>query len=117
MAVSAIAIWALLAIAMASFLLTAIGLLVSRNIYDRIQFTYPAGTVGVAAIVAAVVVEKSVSQAGIKAILIGLVFLWSSAALSHAIARAARIRRFGHWKPSSKSWCSSSLPRLPRLWP
>lgn len=101
MAVSAIAIWVLLAIAMASFLLTAIGLLVFRDIYDRIQYTYPAGTLGVAAIVAAVVVQKSISQAGIKAILIGLVLFWSSAALSHAIARAARVRQFGDWKPSS----------------
>lgn len=100
MAVSAIAIWVLLAIAMASFLLTAIGLLVCRSLYDRIQFTYPAGTIGVASIVAAVVVQKSISQAGLKAILIGLIFFWSSAALSHAIARAARVRRTGDWKPS-----------------
>lgn len=99
MAVSAIAIWVLLGIAMASFLLTAIGLLVRKNIYDRIQYTYPAGTIGVAAIVAAVVVQKSISQAGIKAILIGLILFWSSAALSHAIARAARVRQLGDWKP------------------
>lgn len=101
MAVSRIAIWVLLALAMAAFLLTAIGLLVCRNIYDRIQFTYPAGTIGVASIVAAVLVQKSISQAGIKAILIGLVLFWSSAALSHAIARAARVRRTGDWKPSA----------------
>jgi multisubunit Na+/H+ antiporter MnhG subunit len=100
MAISAIAIWVLLAIAMASFLLTAIGLLVSRNIYNRIQFTYPAGTIGVAAIVAAVVVRKSISQAGIKAILIGLVLFWGSATLSHAIARATRVRSTGNWKPA-----------------
>lgn len=102
MSAGAIAVWILLVIGMAAFLLSAVGLLVSKDLYDRIQFTYPAGTIGVAAIVAAVVVQKSISQAGIKAILIGLVLFWGNGALSHATARAARVRRLGSWKPADK---------------
>jgi len=95
-----IAIWTLLIVGMGAFLFTAIGLLVFKDVYERIQFTYPAATIGVAAIVAAVVIQKSISQAGIKAILIGLILLWANGALSHATARAARVRRLGDWKPS-----------------
>jgi len=96
----AIAVWVLLAIGMAAFLLTALGLLVFKDLYDRIQYTYPAGTIGVAALVAAILVQKSLSQAGLKAILVGVILFWSSAALSHAIARSARVRRLGDWGPA-----------------
>lgn len=97
-----IAIWVLLGIGMAAFALTAIGLLVMKDVFERIHFTYPAATIGVAAIVAAVLVEKSVSQAGIKAILIGFVLFWINPVLSHATGRAARIRKLGQWKPTDK---------------
>lgn len=100
MALGDIFVWIFLAVAMAAFLVTAIGLLVCKDLYDRIQFTYPAGTVGIAAIAAAVVVHEPVSQAALKAILIGIVIFGSSAALSHATARAARVRRLGDWRPS-----------------
>ena len=97
-----IAEWILLIVGMAAFLLTAAGLLIVKDVYEQIHFTYPAATIGVVAIVAAVFVEKSISQAGIKAILVGLVLFWVNPALSHATARAARIRRLGDWKPSDK---------------
>jgi len=97
-----IAIWVLLGIGMAAFALTAIGLLVVDDVFERLHFTYPAATIGVTAIVAAVLVEESISQAGIKAILIGFVLFWINPVLSHAIARAARIRKLGQWKPTEK---------------
>lgn len=95
-------IWVLLAVGVAAFLLTAIGMLLARDVYERIQYTYPAATIGIAAIVAAIVIHKSISQAGIKAILTCLVVFWMSPALSHATARAGRVRRFGHWTPGDK---------------
>jgi len=102
MAVSmaSIAVWILLGIGMLAFLLTAAGLLIIKDVYERIQFTYPAATIGVVAIAAAVVVEKSISQAGVKAILTGLVLFWANPALSSATAKAARVRRLGDWKPA-----------------
>lgn len=100
MNVTATAIWALLIAGMGAFLLTSIGLLFIKDVYERIHYTYPAATIGIVCIVAAIVMEKSVSQAGIKAILTGLVLFWANPALSHAIARAARVRRLGDWKPA-----------------
>ena len=102
MNLAAIAIWALLIIGMGAFALTAVGLLVADDVFERIQFTYPAATIGVVSIVAAVVIEKALSQAGIKAMLAGFVLFWINPVLSHATARAARIRKLGQWKPTAK---------------
>lgn len=89
-------------VGMASFVLTAVGMLRARDVYQRIQYTYPTATLGLVAVVAAIVIHKSISQAGIKAIVIGLIVFWTNPALSHATARAARVREFGNWTPSEK---------------
>lgn len=99
---TAIAIWILLILGMASFLLTSVGMLLGRDVYERIQYTYPTATVGLIAVVAAIVIHKSLSQAGIKAIIVSLIVFWTNPALSHATARAARIRESGNWMPTEK---------------
>jgi monovalent cation/proton antiporter MnhG/PhaG subunit len=93
---SSIAVWILLGIGMASFLLTAAGILV-RDVYERIHYANPGGTIGIAAIVAAILVHSSVSSMGIKAILTGFVAFWMTPVLSHAIGRAARVREQRRW--------------------
>lgn len=95
-------VWILLAIGMASFLVTAVGLLLIHDLYERIHYLSPGGIVGVLAIVAAIVVHESLSQAGVKAILIGVALFWMNPVLSHATARAARVRELGHWTPDEK---------------
>lgn len=105
---SSIAIWILLAIAMAAFLVSAAGITV-RNVFDRIQFGYPAATTGILAIVAAILVHRSFSNAGWKAIFTGLVVVWTNPVIAHATARAARVRRLGRWKPSPHE----SIDRIP----
>jgi monovalent cation/proton antiporter MnhG/PhaG subunit len=97
-----VVIWILLTVGMAAFLLTSVGMVLSRDVYKCIQYTYPAATVGLVAVVAAIVIHKSISQAGIKAIVTGLIVFWVNPALSHATARAARVRQFGDWTPSEK---------------
>ncbi len=92
----------LLAVGIAAFFLTTIGMLMVRDVYERIQYSYLAATLGITAIVAAILVHKSISQAGIKAILTGLIVFWMNPALSHATARAGRVRRFGHWTADDK---------------
>ncbi len=87
---------------MASFLLTSLGLVIGRDVFERIQYTYPAATVGLVAVVAAIVIHKSISQAGIKTMVTGLIVFWVSPVLSHVTARAARVREFGNWTPSEK---------------
>jgi monovalent cation/proton antiporter MnhG/PhaG subunit len=87
---------------MASFLLTSVGMVLLRDVYQRIQYTYPAATVGLMAVVAAIMIHKSLSQAGIKTLVTGLIVFWTNPVISHATARAARVREFGNWTPSEK---------------
>ena len=93
------AIWALLGLGVFASALTAYGVLVARNFYQRLHAMGIAATVGVTAIVAAIVVRESLSQAGIKAILTGLVLLFMNPILTHATALAARIHERGDWRP------------------
>src|SRR6266545_5020513 len=72
-------------------------LLVMRDAYDRLHFTAPATTIAPLAIAAAVVLEESLSAAGIKALLVALVLLATNPVLTHATARAARVRALGEW--------------------
>jgi monovalent cation/proton antiporter MnhG/PhaG subunit len=94
-----IAVAALLAAGAASTLFSAIGVLVVRDFYERIHYMAPAATLGVIAIAVAVIVEEGASIASVKAILIALVVLLLNPVLSHATARAGRIRRLEQWEP------------------
>lgn len=102
MTTASIVVWIFLIVGMASFLLTSVGMVVLRDVYQRIQYTYPAATVGLVAVVAAIMIHKSISQAGIKTLVTGLIVFWTNPVISHATARAARVREFGNWTPSEK---------------
>ncbi len=102
MTIANILIWILLIAGMASFLLTSVGMLLGRDVYQRIQYTYPAATVGLVAVVAAILIHKSISQAGIKTLVTGLIVFWTNPVVSHATARAARVRKLGHWLPGDQ---------------
>ena len=88
---------ALLGLGVVVELASVLGMLLLRDAFDRLHFTGPASTLGPLAIAAAVVVRESFSQAGIKAVLVALVLLLTNPVLSHATARAARIRAHGAW--------------------
>ena len=74
-----------------------VGVLVMRGVYDKLHYTSPATTLGAFAIAGAVMLRTPLVSFGIKALLVALALLITNPVLSHAIARAARIRRFGHW--------------------
>jgi monovalent cation/proton antiporter MnhG/PhaG subunit len=95
--VSEVAVAVLLGLGVGSALLSAVGLLATRNPYDQLHFTGPATVVGPVAIAAAVLVEEPLSSAGVKAVLIALVMLATGPVLIHATARAARVRERGRW--------------------
>lgn len=84
---------ALLTIGLVSFLLTSLGLVFSRDVYDQIHFLAPGSIVGSSAFAVAVLLHEGLSQSGVKAIFVAILMLISNPILSHAIARAARIRR------------------------
>lgn len=74
-------------------LLSAVGVLLMRNPFDRLHYLAPATTLGPLAIAAAVVVAESDAQAKIKSVLVALVLLATGPVLTHALARAAWTRR------------------------
>ena len=92
-----LAVAALLVVGVAAALLSCLGVLVMRDAYDRLHYTAPAASLAPVLLAAAVVLEEGLSAVGVKALLVALVLVATNPVLSHATARAARIRQFGHW--------------------
>ncbi len=91
-----IAVVALLSLGMGIQALCAIGVMVMNDPFDRLHFTGPSG-LGVLTVSAAIIVDEGLSVAGAKSLLVAVVIIVSGPVLTHATARAARIRQFGHW--------------------
>ncbi len=98
-----VAIAVLLAIACASVLVSVVGVLAARDAYAKLHFLAPAATVGVVAVAAAIVLREGLNQAGIKAILAGVVLFVMNPVLTHATARAARVREHGRWEEDGEA--------------
>jgi multicomponent Na+:H+ antiporter subunit G len=88
---------ALLVVGVGVTLASCVGVLVMRDAYDRLHYTAPATTIAPLAIAAAIVLQEGLSAAGIKALLVAMALLVTNPVLTHATARAARIREFGEW--------------------
>ena len=88
---------ALLVVGVGVTLASCVGVLVMRDAYDRLHYTAPAATIAPLAIAAAIVLQERLSAAGIKALLVALALLVTNPVLTHATARAARIRQLGEW--------------------
>lgn len=89
----------LLVIGVAGFAITSIGLLLTKDLYEQIHYLAPGSLIGAVAIPAAVLLHEGFSQSGAKAILIALLLFFSNPVLSHATARAGRIRRLHQLPP------------------
>lgn len=79
--------------AVAAELLCCIGLVVMRDVYDRLHYAQAASAVPPFLVAAAVLVEEDWTQPGINALLIAVALFLLSPVLAHATARAARTRR------------------------
>jgi multicomponent Na+:H+ antiporter subunit G len=88
----------LLGFGVAAALLSCVGVLVMRNALDRLHFTAPASTVSPVLFALAVLVEEPLSSAGVKAVLVAALIIVTTPVLTHATARAARVRDHGRWK-------------------
>jgi multicomponent Na+:H+ antiporter subunit G len=97
MTVRAAASIALLVLGVGVELACCLGVLVMRGVYDKLHYTAPAASLGAFAIAGAVVLRTPLAQFGLKALLVAAALLVTNPVLSHATARAARIRRFGAW--------------------
>lgn len=87
----------LLGIGTFSVVLSSFGVLLMKDLYERLHYLFPPATLTVICFAAAAIIDKHLSQSGIKALLIMVVLLLTNSVLSHATARAARIRQFGRW--------------------
>ena len=88
---------ALLLIGVATQLVSILGVCVMQDPYDRLHFTSPANTVAPIAIAAAIVVEEGLWPVGVKVMLVALVLLVTNPLVTHATARAGRVREHGRW--------------------
>jgi monovalent cation/proton antiporter MnhG/PhaG subunit len=79
-------------------LLCALGMLVMGSAYDRLHYASAAGW-GAALIAVAILVRESLSLIADKALLAAAILVVCGPALSHATARAGRIRERGAWNP------------------
>jgi multicomponent Na+:H+ antiporter subunit G len=87
----------LLGLGVLAILVSVLGIVVMRDALDRLHFSAPAALLAPVCFAAAVVVEEPLSSAAVKAVLVALVSLLTTPVLSHATARAARIRKEGGW--------------------
>ena len=69
-----------------------------KDTFDRLHFLGPASTIGPVAIALFVLIEYGFGPAGIKTIVLTVALAVFGPVLSHATARAARIREFGSWQ-------------------
>ena len=78
-------------------MISCLGLLVARSVFDRLHFLAPI-TLGGVCIAVAVVVRHSFSLVGDGAILVAVQLVVFSPVLTHAAGRAARITQHGDWR-------------------
>ncbi len=83
----------LVGLGVAGELLCCVGLVVMRNVYDRLHYAMAATTVPPFLIAAAVIVEEAWTQPGINALVVAAALFLLNPVLAHATARAARSRR------------------------
>ncbi len=88
----------LLGLGVATVALSCAGVLLMRDALDRLHFTAPASTLAPVLFAAAVLVEEPLSAASLKSVLVALIVIVTTPVLTHATARAARVRACDGWK-------------------
>jgi monovalent cation/proton antiporter MnhG/PhaG subunit len=92
----------LLGMAVALTILCCLGLMLMRDAYQRVHYSAPVVTISMLLVAIAVFIEESDSQARIKVTLIFVMMLVMNSILSHATARAIRIRQVGQLDPKGE---------------
>ena len=93
-----IAVDVLLALAVAIVLVSSVGLLVMRDVYQKIHYLTPIGLVAPVVVGGAVLVESGLTLDTAETWLALLFVVISGPFLAHATIRAARIRQTGDWR-------------------
>jgi monovalent cation/proton antiporter MnhG/PhaG subunit len=92
----------LLGICLVICVICCLALAALRNFYVRLHYLAPVTTVAFVPLLIAVVIREGIGQAAMKAILVFAALLLINAVLTHATARAARVRELGHWTADPK---------------
>ena len=98
MSAKEIVIAVLLGIGVLVQLVSCLGVLFMPNLMDRLHFVSPATSVGPAFVAAAIVIEEALDHQGIFAVMVAGFLLLFGPVMTHATARAARIRQHGDWR-------------------
>lgn len=85
----------LLGLAVLITLLSSVGVLVMKDPYQRLHYIGPPTTLGALLITLAVFLDEQQKIAGLKTLLTTLVLITMNGVITHATARAARIRQLG----------------------
>lgn len=105
-------IYGLLGICLFVCVICCVALAVLRNFYVRLHYLAPVTTVAFVPLLIAVGIREGAGQAAIKATLVFAALLLINAGLTHATARAARVRQLGHWTADPKEQIPGSyVPR------
>lgn len=96
MDLTTIAAAVLVTVGVAVELACCVGVVVMRDVYDKLHFTGPATILGPLALAGAIVVQEGLNQAGIKALLVAALLLVANPVLTHATGRALYIRQRDH---------------------
>jgi multicomponent Na+:H+ antiporter subunit G len=78
-------------------LLSTLGVLVMRDVYDRLHYVGLA-SYGALLVAAGIVVQESFSLIGDKALATAAILLAGGPVMVHVTARTARIREHGDWR-------------------
>jgi len=81
---------------------SVLGVLLMPHVYDRLHFLAPASSVAPWLAAGAIWAKEALDHSGVIALLVAVFLLVFQPVLTHATARAARMRELGDWRPSDK---------------
>jgi monovalent cation/proton antiporter MnhG/PhaG subunit len=84
-------------VGLAAIVVSCIGIVTMRGFYARLHYVGPAAVLAPVAMALAIVMQEKFSVRGIKSCLVAFVIVATSPIITHATARAARIREGEVW--------------------
>ena len=83
-------------------LASVLGVLLMPHQYDRLHFLTPATSVAPWLAAGAIWTKEALDHAGVVSLLVAVFLLVFQPVLSHATARAARLREHGEWREQQR---------------
>jgi monovalent cation/proton antiporter MnhG/PhaG subunit len=97
--IATVAAAVLLGAAVLVALLSAVGIAVMRDPYQRLHFISPPASLSALLVVLALLAYEPQKQAALKAFVVAFVLYFMNAIVTHATARAHFVRENGTWPP------------------